>query len=280
MLAGVGMNLLTAFLILTFLAMIGMPKLIANQYTVPNDTKITRNEVLTGYVEPDSPADKAGLLVRDRILDIVGSKTATEITSAEILSKTTKQFAGQQVVIKINRQGNLVDLIAKLRTTAEVEKSQSTNNPKGYLGVSPTEFTIRRSTWSSPIVAVGVLKQFTTETFRGLGNAVMNVFRGNGSEASKQVSGPVGIFVILKDGSLLGLRFILMIIAVISLTLAIMNILPIPALDGGRLFVTLFYRALHKPLSQKTEERIHGTGFIVLMGLFVLITVIDVKRFF
>jgi len=64
------------------------------------------------------------------------------------------------------------------------------------------------------------------------------------------------------------------------LTLAIMNILPIPALDGGRLFVTLAYRAIRKPLNPKTEDRIHGSGFIALMLLFVLITVVDIRRIF
>jgi len=55
--------------------------------------------------------------------------------------------------------------------------------------------------------------------------------------------------------------------------------LPIPALDGGRLFVMLFYRLIKKPLVPEVEERIHGTGFAVLMILFVLITIVDVRRF-
>ena len=71
----------------------------------------------------------------------------------------------------------------------------------------------------------------------------------------------------------------LMVIAIISLTLAIMNVLPIPALDGGRLFVTLLYKALKKPLTKEAEERIHGTGFALLMVLFVVITIVDVNRF-
>ena len=89
----------------------------------------------------------------------------------------------------------------------------------------------------------------------------------------------MGVFVILKDSSLLGYQFILMIIAVISLTLAIMNVLPIPALDGGRLFVTWLFRAMHRPLTKATEQRIHATGFMLLMLLFVLITIVDVRRF-
>jgi regulator of sigma E protease len=103
---------------------------------------------------------------------------------------------------------------------------------------------------------------------------------GQAAQASEQVAGPVGVFVILKQGTELGFQFVLMLIAIISLTLAIMNSLPIPALDGGRLFVTLLFRALRKPLTPATEDRIHGTGFALLLMLILLITVVDVRRFF
>ena len=131
----------------------------------------------------------------------------------------------------------------------------------------PREFTIQRSTWSAPIVAVGFSAQVTALTFQGLGHALSGLgqhyrrfFTGNTearqngqTAASEQVSGPVGIFVILKDGSLLGYEFILLIIGIISLTLAIMNILPIPALDGGRLWITLIARGLKRPLSAQAR---------------------------
>jgi regulator of sigma E protease len=153
---------------------------------------------------------------------------------------------------------------------------------------------IERSTWSAPIVAVGFSAQVTALTFQGLGHAVAGLgstiagaftnnteARQNGqTAASEQVSGPVGIFVILKDGSLLGVEFVLLVIGIISLTLAIMNILPIPALDGGRLWITLISRGLKRPLTAKQEEIINATGFFILIGLIILITVVDVKRFF
>lgn len=281
MIAGVGMNLLTAFVILTFLALVGMPKLLDNQFTIARDTTVTKNRVLAGYVEPDSPASKAGLQAQDHLVGISQGQTRYPITSADELPKITKKTAGQPVNIIIERSGKEQTLSTTVRSDKEVEASKKTNEPKGYLGVSPTEFTLRRSTWSAPVVAVGFMKQLTVETFKGIGNALWNAVRGNGKEASSQVSGPVGIFVILKDGSLLGFQFVLMIIAIISLTLAIMNVLPIPALDGGRLFVTLLFRkVLRRPLSQSLEERIHGTGFAALMLLFILITFVDVKRFF
>lgn len=280
MLAGVGMNLLTAFVLLTGLALVGMPKLIDNQFTVQRDTKVTHNEVLVGYIEDDSPAAKAGLQQRDRLVTIKTDTKNVPITEAGDLPAVTKELAGQQIKLTIERGGKEQVLEPTLRSSKEVGDSQKTDQPKGYLGISPTEYTLRRSTWSAPVVAVGVIGQFTKMTLQALGGAVVGLVRGQAAEASSQVAGPVGIFVLIKDGSLLGYQFILMIIAVISLTLALMNVLPIPALDGGRLFVTLLYRALRRPLTNKVEDRIHGTGFALLMLLFVVITIVDIKRFF
>ncbi len=282
MVAGVGMNLLTAFLLFTFLALVGMPKLIDNQFTVERDTKQLKNSVLVGYVEENSPASKAGLRQRDEIISVngvTGATGATRISTQEQLPEVTRALQGQKVNVEIRRGGKLQTLHTQLRSTAEVDASKKTAEPKGYLGITPTELTINRSSWSAPIVAAGLIKQLTQLTLQGIGHALGGLFQGNVSQASSQVSGPVGVFVLLKDGSLLGYQFVLMIIAIISLTLAIMNVLPIPALDGGKLFVMMVYRALHKRLTPFAEDRIHGTGFALLMLLFVLITVVDIKRF-
>lgn len=280
LLAGVFMNLVTAIGILTILALIGMPKLFDNQFTVTSDTTVVQNDVLIGFVEKESPAASAGLAQRDKIIAITGNGTSYQVAAATQLPEITEELAGQQITIQVERGGEVQDKTVQLRSQEEVEASQGTDQPKGYLGVAPTEFTVQRSTWSAPITAVGMAGQFTWLTLQGIGTALADVFTGNGGEAAKQVAGPVGIFVLLKDGSYLGFEFILMIIAVISLTLAIMNALPIPALDGGKLFVTLLFRALKKPLTPRTEDIIHGTGFALLMVLFVLITVVDVRRFF
>lgn len=273
MVAGVAMNLVTAFVLLTIVAFLGIPKLLPNQFTVESDTKVTTQQLL--IAERGSPAEKAGLSIRDQVLAVNGQKA----TDTETLSDLTEKFAGQTVDLTYLRDGQERQVSVQLRSIEEVAESKKSNKPKGYLGISSAEYVTQRSTWSSPIVAAGLIKQFTTETFKGLGTALANVFRGQGKKASEQVAGPVGIFVILKDGTLLGYEFVLLIIAIISLTLAIMNVLPIPALDGGRLFVTLLFRALRKPLTKETEDIIHGSGFALLMVLFALITIVDVKRF-
>jgi len=280
MLAGVGMNLLAAFVLLTFLALVGLPRLIDNQFTIKSDTHTVRNDVLAGYIEPNSPAHTAGLGVRDQILSIGPKGDMQPLTAADQLPALTEQYAGQQIQLRYEHQGAEHTSAITLRDKATVEASKKTSNPKGYLGVSPTEFTLTRSTWSAPVVALGLLWQFTAATFHGLGTAIAAVFQGQGSRAAAQVSGPVGIVVLLKDGSLLGYQFVLMIIAIISLTLAIMNVLPIPALDGGRLFMMLLSRLFGKKLSEVMEERIVGASFIFLLLLIVVITVVDVRRFF
>jgi regulator of sigma E protease len=281
MLAGVGMNLLGAFVLFTILAWIGMPQLIDNQFSVTNDAHTAKQEVLVGFVESNSPAAKAGLKVRDQIVAIGNTATtATAVKSASQLPDVTKQYAGKTVYITYVREGNQKITKTQLLSTATVTASQKTANPKGYLGVAPTEYKLVRYTWSAPVVALGTMWQLTVATLQGLGTAISALVHGQGAKASQQVSGPVGIVVLLKNGSLLGYQFMLMIIAVISLTLAIMNVLPIPALDGGRLFVTLIARLIGIPLTEVVEERIYGTGFAVLMLLVVLITIVDVKRYF
>ncbi|HET9098164.1 MAG TPA: M50 family metallopeptidase [Candidatus Saccharimonadales bacterium] len=310
MAAGVFMNLLVALVLLTILAVVGIPKIIPNQFTIANDTKVSSQKVLIGQVEANSPAAKAGLHPQD-ILTGIGKpgQHPVSVSNASKLPELTKRFAGQKVDVYYQHDGtskmSTTTLVSAQAVTAsqkayekEIQNTKldcaAINLPKGYLGISPTQYTIQRSTWSAPVTAIGLSAQVTALTFQGLGHAIgglgsliagfvtgNNTARSNGQcAATSQVAGPVGIFVILKDGSNLGLAFMLFIIAIISLTLAIMNILPIPALDGGRLWLTLITRAINRPLSARREELINATGFIILICLIILITIVDVQRFF
>lgn len=280
LLAGVGMNLLVAFILLTALAWLGTPQIVDNQFKIASDSHVAKQQILVANVETGSPADKAGLTIRDEIVSFTASGRVFIPTSANGLPDITTQLAGQAVDLTYKRGGEEKVVSIQLRSSDEVEASKKTDDPKGYLGISPTEYILTRATWSAPIQAAGEMVQITALTMQGLGRALGALVTGNTGEASKQVAGPVGIFVLIKDGSLLGYQFVLIIVALISLTLAIMNALPIPALDGGRLFVTLVFRGLRKPLTKKAEDFIHGTGFALLLLLIVLITVVDIRRFF
>jgi len=282
MVAGVVMNLLTAFVLFTIIAWLGMPKLIDNQFTVKSDTKIIADKVLVSNVETNSPAAGIGLKLDDQLISI--SKDGDQkvfLSGANDVRKITSKYAGEKVTIEYKRGSDSFVKQTTLNTQAAVSASDKTSKPIGYLGVSDQPFILQQSTWSAPIVSLGLIKQFTILTFQGLWTLVSGLAVGNTAQATSQVSGPIGIFFILKNGSALGYQFILIIIAIISLTLAIMNILPIPALDGGRLFLMLASRLFgKKQLSPNTEDAVHGLGFLALMLLVVLISFVDVKRFF
>ncbi len=295
MAAGVVMNLLVAFVLFTILAWVGIPKLIPDQFTVKSDTKLVSQEVLVAQVEPGSPAARAGIKAEDIITNIgLPGQKSVAVNEHAKLPKVTKSFAGQTVVIFYTRSGQAHQTKTTLLSSKMVAASQRSQHPKGYLGIVPTQFDTQRSTWSAPVVALGLSAQVTALTYHGLAQAIgglgsllagvltnNTLARQHGQTlASAQVAGPVGIFVILKTGSVLGWQFMIFIIAIISLTLAIMNILPIPALDGGRLWITLLTRGLKRPLSAGREEAINFAGFMILISLIVLVTFVDVNRFF
>lgn len=295
MLAGVTMNLLAGLAILTILAIFGMPGVIDNQYRVKSDSKLISRQVYTSYVEPGSPAEKGGITARDRIESITAGGQVVGVNSSEQLRTATAAFAGQTVQIKITQGGKQKIKSTALNSTSEVEASKQSSQPKGYLGIGTSELETYRSTWSAPIVALGFTKQLVVLTLQGLGHSLSGLgsflageITGNKlalnngrTQATDQVVGPVGIGVILWGSGSMGFNFLLMIIAIISLTLALMNLLPLPALDGGRLFLTMVSRGiLKRPLSKRMEEKIVGVSMVIILGLGILITVVDVNRFF
>lgn len=265
-LAGVMMNWLVAAGIFTILALFGMPQLVNNQYQVASDATVSKQEVFAGDVVKGSPAEQVGIEAGDTITSIDG----TQIQTSDQLKQQTDALSGQSVEIVYQHGGETVTKYVQLRDDPQ----------KGNLGVSPGERTLVRSTWSAPIVGVGTTVQFTIETFKGIFGALGNLFTGNGSQASESVTGPVGIIVILKDLAREGILFVLFLIGVISVSLAVMNVLPIPALDGGRLFVMGLFWLLRRPLTKEREQSIHGTGMLVLLLLALVITVVDIRRFF
>lgn len=299
LLGGIVANLLAGVILLTILAWVGMPVLInkqtdgVNQFTVTKNTKITRREVEVGYVLPGSPAAQAGIVATDSLLSIDSSQGALQITTVDQLKQATKQFAGQVVGVTFRHSGQTISRQVRLLSISDVESAQKQGKPSGYLGVEPNPLVVQRSTWSAPVVAVGFSWQLIELTLKGISHAIgglastiagaltgNHAARVNGqNQAENQVGGPVAIMKILWSSGNLGINFVLMIIAIISISLALVNILPIPALDGGRLAMVLISRGLLKrPLDQETEARIIGTSFALLMVLIILITIVDVRR--
>ena len=301
LLAGVGMNAVAGLVLLTILALVGLPVLITkdsvgeDQFTVASDTKIVSQTVAFGDILSGSPAYKAGFKSTDTIVSLRNSSRTVYVSTPGQLHDATQSFAGQTVEVSYKRAGQLRTQSVRLLSAQQVNASLKTNNPKGYLGVVPQALTIRRSTWSAPLVALGFTKQLCWLTLKGIGHAIAGLgsiiaaiatdnhqARENGqAQASSQVGGPLAIGKILWGSGSLGINFTFMFTAVISITLALVNLLPIPVLDGGRLALILVTRAiLRRPLKPKTEELAVSVSMAMIFALIILISIADVNRFY
>jgi regulator of sigma E protease len=284
LLAGVLINWFVAVLLLTVLAWTGLPKILPNQFSVASDTTLIKKPIELSLVTADSPADKAGLKVGDQIMRFDGRT----IASSRELSAATEENKGGTVEIIYTRGG--------------VEKSVQTtlraDSKDGYLGVATNQRELIQASWSAPIVGVVTTAQFTQVTLQGLGTLLGDFVKGIAlqfsldgetreaagkslEKAGNSVAGPIGILgTIFPAAEQAGLTQLIFLTAVISLTLAVMNALPIPALDGGRWFTMALFRLLKKPLTKEIEEKIQGVGFMILMGLIVVVTIADVGKLF
>lgn len=284
LLAGVTVNWLIAVLLFTVLAWVGLPKIIPNQFTVPADTTVVRKPVQLASVVPELPAEKSGLIAGDKIIRFDGQK----IETTEELSKSAEAQAGKTISVIYSRNNKEANVSVTLRPDNE--------DGKGYLGASLRQEELIKATWSAPVVGAVTTLQLTGETFASLGKTAMNALSGlfgqlssdpsarqsandNLAAAGNAVAGPVGIFgVIFPAAGQSGLLYVLLLTAVISLTLAVINILPIPGLDGGRWFLTAAFKLMKKPLTEEIEAKVNGIGMLFLVGLIILVTIADIGK--
>ncbi len=266
LLAGVGMNFVAAYFMVLILALTSLPIILPGQYSVSENESRTGENVVVSAVVEDSAAEEAGIEVGDRIvyIDDIAIETAGQ------LADTTTDLAGEEVMISIERGSSSMEL-----TTTLAEEGED-----GQLGVAPIEAATVRYTWAAPIVAMGITLQMTGLVLAAVGNILLGLFTGAGGEAASQLTGPVGIVFLLQNLGSFGFEYLFFLLASISISLAVFNALPIPALDGGRLSVIAGARLLRKRLRPEVENAIHGIGFMLLIGLFLLITYVDIQRFF
>jgi regulator of sigma E protease len=204
LLAGVAINWLTAAVLLTIVALMGMPKILPNQFVFGADTVTSTSPVLVASTVKDSPAQKAGLQKDDVLLSFAGQK----MTDAYQLSQLTAANKGEKVDAVYIRKG--------VKNTVSIQLNASNAGGKGYLGAAAyqTQPTTYRSTWSAPIVGVGLAGQLSWETIKGLGTTVAQLGGGIASQisgdkavraegsaeldkVSQGVAGPLGILGVI-----------------------------------------------------------------------------------
>ncbi|MFZ1626494.1 MAG: RIP metalloprotease RseP, partial [Candidatus Moraniibacteriota bacterium] len=216
-------------------------------------------------VQPHTPADEIGLKAGDVILAL----DTIPVMSLDIVSSYIREHRGQEIAVMVRRGGTEMTLSGAPRISAP--------EGEGALGISFSETAIVQYPWYKAI-RLGFEQTYvkTAEILNALGGMVASVFTG--AKTEMDIAGPIGIVTLTKQMSELGLSYLLYFAAILSINLGIINILPIPALDGGRILFVLIEKLKGTPVSSRVEGYVHQVGFILLLLLMVLVTLNDIVR--
>ncbi len=262
--AGVGMNLLLALAVFGIMGLLGAP------VSVDEDTdagEVTNVRVLIADVASDSPAQEAGLERGSEIVSING----TSVASAADIKRLISQAQGDSIELMF-RSGGETD-------TAELTPREDPPEGEGAIGIVMREMGLKRlgvleAAEQAVMRVVGII----VGTAVVLGKLVASIFVDVGGNVQGQVAGPVGIFAVVQQMYQQGFSYVLLITGALSTSLAFINILPIPALDGGRWAFLTVERIRGKELPEGVTEQIHGAGLLLLLGLIIVVTIKDIME--
>ena len=270
LLAGILMNLLFAWVLLTIALVAGMPRgLTQDEIAKVPDASLAVYDVLAG-----SPAAQAGLMRGDILKGGVAGDD--EFSGADVDGFTSFVAAHPNVpiVFDVERSGE------HLSITATPESGTVKNAPeRAALGVGVAPFgTLRVPLLEAPIEGARITVRATKETAKGLLNFFGGLFTFTADLS--QVSGPVGIAGAVGAASASSFAALLSLVAIISINLALINIVPVPALDGGRLLFVLIEAILRRPLPSGIANVANTIGFGLLILLMVIVTGSDILKLF
>jgi len=262
--AGVIMNIVLAAALLSVGYMIGLPQSLDE---VKSSAQVSEAQVFVMEVLPDSVAAQAGLESGDIIKAVEGQK----ITSNEELQDLVSKRTDQDTSFTIIRGGEEQNITIRPSFSEAVDRA--------VIGVSIYASGLVRYPFFTAIWE-GI--KLTGLTFWLIILAFYSLIRDLiiGVSVSGQVAGPVGIATLTGQVASLGITYLLQFMALLSLNLALVNILPFPALDGGRLLFLLIEKFKGKPVRQSVEAWIHTIGFWLLIILILVITYKDIMRLF
>lgn len=261
--AGVAMNVALAIVLLSIGFAVGVPQEVGGG--LPSGARVRDHAVRVQAVLPDTPAVTGGVEVGDTLRTVEG-------VAVESMEGFRKQIAGRQgrsTVIEIERNAE------RRVVTVTPEVLAETNAPG--IGVGLVETGIVSYPWYlAPVAGARATFSYMGAIFGAFGDLLGTLLRTG--RPSADVAGPVGIAVLTGAVAKLGILYLLQFVALLSLNLAVVNVLPIPALDGGRVLFLFMERIRGRAVSFAIEDRIHQIGFVLLLLLVAVVTFHDIGR--
>ena len=269
--AGVAMNIVFAWLLITGSLLVGTPRAL-------EDSEIASApdaSIVFAYVAPGSPAETNGLMAGDIVRE-VSSNAGTRIFAGndpkDFTAFVAETPAGSPVTFKLTR-GSEEILVSALPKAGVIESEPE----RRALGVSVAVIgTVPMSLTRAPIEGARYTWEITKQTAIGLSVFFISIF--DLSADLTQVAGPVGIATAVGDATNIGATSLITLAAVISINLAIINLLPVPALDGGRLLFVIIEAITRRKIPTKVAGAVNALGFAFLILLMVAVTISDIGK--
>ncbi|MDD3607779.1 MAG: RIP metalloprotease RseP [Candidatus Moranbacteria bacterium] len=264
--AGVGMNFILGILLLAFAFQLGLPE------AVDDSVLDDQAKVQIGQVVKNSPAENLGIEMGDELFSVVAGEKEEKINSTEQFQNIIAQNAGKEIILNIKRPGQeeIIEKKVVIRETAP--------EGEGLLGVVLVKTIFKQyGFFESFWLAVKTEFAIIIAILSFIGDFFVKLFTNQPTQAD--VTGPVGIAILTGQVARLGLAYVLQFAAMLSINLAIINLLPLPALDGGRILFLGVEKIKGSPVSQKVEGIVHTAGFVFLITLMLFITVKDFINF-
>jgi regulator of sigma E protease len=270
LIAGVLFNVLFAWILFSIGFLSGFPTVVTDE----NRDSVANPRVMITNVSADSPALEQGLQLGDVITEI-DTETQEPLIIASVADVQTYIADNQDETLLFTVQRSGGDETVVIPVDAKegiVADKKAVGIMMGLIGEMKLGFF--KSFGYGALTTVDKTKEVAV----GLGTFLGQIFTGNAK--FDQVAGPVGIVGLVGDASEIGFIFLLSFTAVISLNLAVLNLIPFPALDGGRLLFILIEAIIRKPIPYKVANTVNAVGFLVLIGLMIVITISDVIKLF
>lgn len=270
MFAGIFANFLLAWFLLSVGFMSGLPTSVGSQ---PTGYELSNVHLVVVSVSPKSPAEVAGLKTGDKIISVKSTSGALDTINPDTFKSFILANPEKEIEVGYTRGNNPNIIITKVTPDFTANKDVPTVGiAMDEIGVA--KLPILRSFWEGLKLDWSVTKG----TIVGLYTLIGQAFHGRGSFSD--VTGPVGLVGIVGDAYHFGFVYLLSFAALISVNLAIINLIPFPALDGGRLFFLLIEKVKGSRMNPKVANTANTVGFAILIILMLLVTYHDIIKLF
>jgi regulator of sigma E protease len=207
----------------------------------------------------------------DIIKELKFQEERFKIEKVKELQQLTQRYRGEKIILTVERNKEIFDV--------EIVPRVSPPEGEGPMGIVLSRIAIKKySLFEAIFKGIKTTGDLTFLTIKGYFLAIKNAIEGKPTQV--ELTGPVGIFQIISQGARMGINYFFNLLAIISIYLAIFNLLPIPALDGGKLLFLGIEAIRKKPVSLEVEKTVTAFFFCLLLILAIFVTIKDISKLF